>query len=119
MSEYIADATIPTSIIVARKDRDVRPHYLEQTEGEGAPKRITLDSAELIIGRAEDAGVRLASQRASRQHAVLTRRGGDYTIRDNESRNGVYLNGLKIYSALLRDGDIIQLSDCVFIYREG
>jgi pSer/pThr/pTyr-binding forkhead associated (FHA) protein len=105
--------------VAARRDRDIRPHSLEKIEGQGSPQRIKLDGLELIIGRAEDAQVRLQSQRASRHHAILTRRGVEYAVRDNDSRNGVYLNGIKIYSAILRDGDVLQVADNVFIYRES
>ncbi|MEW6306594.1 MAG: FHA domain-containing protein [Verrucomicrobiota bacterium] len=119
MSTRKCDATIPTNIVAARRDRDVRPHFLEQAEGEGAPQKFTLDRPQLIIGRAEDADVRVQSQRASRQHAILSRRGVDYVLRDNDSRNGVFLNGVQVYSAILRDGDILQVADSVFIYHEG
>lgn len=119
MATNKTDATILTSIVAARRVRDVRPYYLEQTEGQNASQKIALSSQELVLGRAEDADIRIASQRASRQHAFLRRTGSDYTIRDNESRNGILLNGIKIYSAVLRDGDIIQVADSVFIYHEG
>lgn len=113
------DATISTGIVGARRERDLRPHYLEQTDTAGPLRKISLDQDLLIIGRAEEADVRLPSQRASRQHAMLTRRGLDYVIRDNDSRNGVFLNGVKVHSAVLREGDILQIASSVFIYREG
>ena len=37
---------------------------------------------------------------------------------DQNSANGVYLNGTKTHSAVLRDGDQLQLADVVLIYRE-
>lgn len=37
---------------------------------------------------------------------------------DNDSRNGFFLNGLKVHSAVLRERDIIQVTDCVFVYHE-
>ena len=39
-------------------------------------------------------------------------------IHDFESRNGVFLNGIKVHSAILRDGDILQLADVVFDFYE-
>ena len=33
--------------------------------------------------------------------------------------NGIVLNGLKVHSAVLRDGDQVQLGDVVLSYREG
>ncbi len=113
------EPTLSTCIYTVRRERDIRQHYFESMEEEERPQRILLDRAELVIGRGADADIRIASQRASRQHAFLTRRGTDYLIRDNDSYNGIFLNGLKIHSAVLRDGDVIQLADCGFVYREG
>ncbi len=114
-----ANATLPTNIVVARKERDLRLHFLQQTEGAGAPQRITLERPEVVIGRSDEADIRLASERASRQHAFLSRRQEDYVIQDNDSRNGVFLNGVKVHSAILRDGDVVQVANSVFIYHEG
>jgi len=78
-----------------------------------------LEGDEMLIGRAPEAQVRLSSKRASRQHAFLQLRGTDCMLLDNDSNNGVFLNGVKVHSALLRDGDVIQVADSVFVYRES
>jgi pSer/pThr/pTyr-binding forkhead associated (FHA) protein len=70
------------------------------------------------MGRAPDAHVRLSSKRASQQHAFLRVRGTDCVLVDNDSHNGVILNGVKVHSAVLRDGDVIQAADNVFVYHE-
>ena len=119
MKTLLANLSLPTNIVVARKERDLRLHFLQQTEGEGAPHRITLEKPKLVIGRSEAADIRLASERASRQHAILSRRQEDYVIQDNDSRNGVFLNGVKVYSAILRDGDVLQVANSVFTYYES
>ena len=119
MKALKTDATIPSNIRVSRKERDVRPHFLEHAEGEGSPRRIRLDKPQLAIGRGEDDDIRVLSQRASREHAILCRQEEDYVIQDNGSRNGVFLNGVKIHSGVLRDGDVLQVADGVFVYHEG
>jgi pSer/pThr/pTyr-binding forkhead associated (FHA) protein len=119
MSTSRFEATIATSISAVRRERELRGCALEQVQGDGSPRQIPLDQPQLVIGRGEDAGIPLASRRASRQHAILTRKGTDYVIRDNDSHNGIYLNGVKIHSAILRDGDVVQVADCAFIFREG
>jgi pSer/pThr/pTyr-binding forkhead associated (FHA) protein len=118
-SEQRPDATIVTKVRVLRRERAARPQTLEIVEGEGTPQSFLLDKAELTIGRSAEAEIRIASPRASRQHAVLVRRGAEFLLRDNDSHNGVYLNGVKIHSALLRDGDVIQIGDVVLLFREG
>ena len=119
MSSQTPEVTLATKVVVLRRERAVRQHSLEQIEGDGAPRQIALERTEMCIGRANEADVRLASQRASRQHAFLTRRGAEIVLRDNDSHNGVFLNGVKVHSAILRDGDVIQVADCAFVYREG
>jgi two-component system, NtrC family, response regulator AtoC len=113
------EATITGNAHVLRRQRDRQRHALEQFEGEGAPRVVVLEGEELVIGRASDAQIRLSSKRASRQHAFLRKHGTDCMLFDNDSHNGVFLNGVKVYSAILRDGDVIQLADSGFIYTEG
>ena len=38
---------------------------------------------------------------------------------DLDSRNGVYLNGVKIHSAVLHGGDNLQLGSVVLVFHEG
>ena len=35
------------------------------------------------------------------------------------SSHGVYVNGMRVNSAILRDGDVIQLGDVVLTYAEA
>jgi pSer/pThr/pTyr-binding forkhead associated (FHA) protein len=37
---------------------------------------------------------------------------------DNDSHNGILLNGVRVHSAVLRDGDVIHVADSVFVFRE-
>ncbi|MBA4148726.1 MAG: FHA domain-containing protein [Verrucomicrobia bacterium] len=119
MSTSQFDTGFPTSIYLFRRERDLRPFCLEQIEGAGAPQRIPLSKKEMVIGRSHDADIPLSSQRASRHHAFFMRQGTDYAIRDNDSPNGIFLNGIKVHSATLRDGDVIQIADSAFIFHEG
>lgn len=119
MSTQKPDLTIASKVVVLRRERAARQHSLEQIEGEGAPQQIPLNRAELSIGRAPESDICVPSTRASRQHAFLARRGAEFILRDNDSHNGVFLNGVKIHSAVLRDGDVIQIADRAFVYRES
>ena len=112
------EATIETSFAVVRVGRRVRAPFLQQIEGAGAPKKFTLNQPELIIGRDEKADITLPSANVSRRHALIRCRQQEVSIRDFESRNGIFLNGIKVHSAVLRDGDIVQLADVVFEFYE-
>ena len=72
----------------------------------------------MVIGRDERADIPLPSANISRRHALIKRRQHEVSIHDFESRNGIFLNGIKVHSAILRDGDIIQLADVVFDFYE-
>jgi len=113
------DPTITSHAHILRRQRDTRRHSLEQVEGDGGARVIPMEGVEMVIGRDPDAHVCLNSKRASRQHAFLRLRGTDCMLYDNDSHNGVFLNGIKVYSALLRDGDVIQVADSIFVYSEG
>lgn len=115
MTEF--DPTI-TGNVNLRRGRERRRHSLEQIDGEGHPRQIILEPGESVIGRGPDAQVRVSSILASRHHALLRLRGTDCVLFDNDSHNGVFLNGVKIHSAVLRDGDVIQVADTAFVYYE-
>ena len=51
--------------------RSAFPFLLRQIEGPGAPRWIKLDREELALGRAEEAEIRIETNRASRRHAVF------------------------------------------------
>jgi S-DNA-T family DNA segregation ATPase FtsK/SpoIIIE len=112
------DAAITATARILRQERESRRHSLSEMESDGTQRRISLHRRETVIGRGPHAHVRLSSQRASRQHAFLRVRGTDCVLVDNDSRHGVILNEVKVHSAVLRDGDVIQVADTVFVYHE-
>jgi pSer/pThr/pTyr-binding forkhead associated (FHA) protein len=118
MKEVDATAIIISTARARRRHRGTRRHSLEQIEGDGSPRVILLEGEEMIIGRGSDVQVRLTSKSVSRHHAILRVHGTDCMLYDNASHNGVFLNGIKVHSAVLRDGDAILVGDNEFIYGE-
>jgi pSer/pThr/pTyr-binding forkhead associated (FHA) protein len=95
-----------------------RTLVLRLTEGPGAPREFLIAKGKSIVGRGSAADISVPCRTLSRKHAMLTLEGGEVTCRDLDSRNGVALNGLRMHSAVLRDGDMVQLGDVVFTYLE-
>jgi hypothetical protein len=78
---------------------------------DAAEREYQLESGDVAIGRAPSCEVVLeGDQLASRRHALLRRKGEDYTVVDLGSSNGTYVNDLEIREATaLKDGDVITI----------
>jgi DNA-binding winged helix-turn-helix (wHTH) protein len=71
-----------------------------------------------IIGRADDATIRVDSPGVSRYHARIVVAENGATLADAQSKNGTYLNGTRLPApAPLADGDEIRIGRVVLTYR--
>lgn len=66
------------------------------------------------MGRDERNDIVVANQRASRIHAAVVCDGVVATIQDMGSRNGVYVNGIKVTCHSLSNGDTIALGATIY-----
>lgn len=124
MSDSRRDTHDPPTLVgelpvIGAVRRGAKPFVLQQIEGPGAPRQFVLDLDEVVLGRSQQAHICIESSRLSRRHALLKKRDGEYSVVDLESANGVYLNGVRAHSAVLREGDAMQIGDVVFVYHEG
>ncbi len=62
-----------------------------------------------LIGRSPECDIFLDDVTVSRKHAVLVRRNGEFTIEDQGSLNGTFVNRARIETATLHDGDELQI----------
>lgn len=92
---------------------------LEQVSGPGAPRHCPLESERTMLGRGDDADIRVESSGVSGRHLLLLRQGAEVLVEDLESRNGTYLNGLRVSRAVLKEGDSIMAGDAIFLFHEG
>jgi DNA-binding winged helix-turn-helix (wHTH) protein len=78
---------------------------------------LLMDGAN-VIGRAEDATIRIDSPGVSRYHARVLVSDGVATLEDVQSKNGTYLNDTRLSaSAPLSEGDEIKVGRVVLIFR--
>nr|WP_320133428.1 FHA domain-containing protein [uncultured Holophaga sp.] len=77
-------------------------------ESTGA-REFEIVDAEVHIGRELDNALRLADPSISRHHAILRKAGEGYEIQDLQSSNGVLVNGTRIQTAPVLDGDRVTL----------
>jgi hypothetical protein len=91
---------------------------LQKARGEGyAGDVLRLEGSSVLVGRAEECDVRLASEISSRRHASLYVHGGRWIVEDHGSRNGTYLNGVKVGMAILRAGDLLRFGRGEQVFR--
>lgn len=90
--------------------------YLQIDAGPGAGARISLSSVTVTVGRREDCDIVLSDSSISRRHARLELHRGRYTIIDEGSTNGTWVNGVKITSKVLEPGDVVTMGTtaCTF-----
>ena len=82
---------------------------------------ISLNEKNVItIGRNPTCDVVLDHMSVSRVHAVIENRQGNFFIRDNNSMNGVYVNGQRIYNEqMLKEKDVIVITNSKLLYSAG
>ncbi|MBS2019210.1 MAG: sigma 54-interacting transcriptional regulator [Deltaproteobacteria bacterium] len=79
------------------------------------PPAILLTRSEVVLGREPPAGgVPLPFTSVSRAHAKISRDGEGWKVEDLESRNGTFVNGVKISSSRLADGDELRVGAVMF-----
>ncbi len=71
------------------------------------------------IGREPNCDLVLADPFVSLRHARIERRGGTFTLRDLQSRNGSFLNENRINESTLSLGDRLKFGETVYVFSES
>ncbi|MGZ4511243.1 MAG: FHA domain-containing protein [Mycobacterium sp.] len=71
------------------------------------------------IGRANDNDIVIPEVLASRHHATLIPTPHGTEIYDNRSINGTFVNGARVDSALLHDGDVVTIGNIDLVFAGG
>ena len=77
---------------------------------EGTPK-FEIPASGVNIGRNTDCTLHIAEGSVSGHHAFLALAQGKWTLRDNGSSNGTFVNGERISEAEIHDGDEVQFGE--------
>ncbi|MFZ4895316.1 FHA domain-containing protein [Plantibacter sp. Mn2098] len=77
--------------------------------GPNAGARFLLDADVTTVGRHPNADIFLDDVTVSRRHAEFHRHGTAFEIRDLNSLNGTYFDGIRIDNALLSDSAEVQV----------
>ena len=78
-----------------------------------------LSSPTTSIGRGNESDLRIDDPGISRNHAEIRREGGDVTIVDVGSTNGIVVDGKRVHQARLRDGTSVVLGSTTLTFHAG
>jgi len=81
--------------------------------------RFEIATPDVIIGRTPTSDLTLVDEGISREHAVISWDEDGFSIEDLQSTNGTRVNGKRIRSVELQDGDQIQIGRTLFTFRLG
>lgn len=91
--------------------------FLEKANGGDRGRIIDLSRERMSVGRTIDNDIVLPSDHVSRVHAYFFRNGSSWFIADNDSKNGILVNGVPVKEAPLVPGDLVQIGDQLFRFN--
>jgi pSer/pThr/pTyr-binding forkhead associated (FHA) protein len=87
--------------------------------GPNAGSRFLLDRPTTSAGRHPDSDIFLDDVTVSRRHAEFRRDGGEFVVVDVGSLNGTYVNREPVDTAVLGNGDEVQIGKFRLIFLTG
>jgi len=84
--------------------------------GGAPPRSYPLIAEETVLGRAPGSPIAIPDPLVSSRHLKIVRRGEVYAAVDLESGNGTRVNGVKVTSRELKQGDQIQIGGFTFYF---
>jgi hypothetical protein len=77
--------------------------------------RYEISKPKLSIGRGEGVDLRIQVPTLSKKHFTFWfTKQGEYWVKDENSSNGLYVNGVKVNQAKIKHGDFIQAGEVIF-----
>ena len=89
------------------------------SSGSRAGQAISINVPKFFIGRADDCHLKPKSELISRYHcAIISEKGGYVAIRDLQSKNGVFINGERVFGEKeVKAGDKIVVGPLEFVIQ--
>ncbi len=85
--------------------------FLEHLQaGDEVAARTVIHTLPFVIGRTPPADLVIHSQLVSKRHATIQFDGEEFRLDDLESSNGTFVNGERVTSRTIRDGDVIHVA---------
>jgi pSer/pThr/pTyr-binding forkhead associated (FHA) protein len=95
------------------------PALVVRAGGGRAGETFALEHDRTSLGRAPECEVFLDDVTVSRRHSVITRGPDGFTLHDEGSLNGTYVNRRRVESSKLEDGDEVQIGKYKLTFLES
>ena len=92
--------------------------YLKIPALEEENRIIELGEEDTTIGRTSECEIQLPMPGISRKHVLISLHNEEYYVEDLGSKNGTYLNGVRIAKCVLRNKDQIDIAGVKIIFNE-
>ncbi|MBL8113208.1 MAG: FHA domain-containing protein [Acidobacteria bacterium] len=87
-------------------------------EAEGRPHRYRLSGTEISLGRSSENEIVLNDFSVSRKHAILRRENDRWVVADQNSTNGIKVNGRFVTQSAIAAGDVLTVGTFTLTVRE-
>ena len=108
----------PVLFVVFEADRPLARggrYSLSGVERVTIGRGTTRDASRACDGRQID--LRVPGRWLSSEHATIRAIGGEWILEDTGSRNGTFVNGVRVSTGVVRDGDVIEAGRVYFMLR--
>jgi hypothetical protein len=95
------------------------PALVVRAGGGRAGETFALTTDRTSLGRGPECEIFLDDVTVSRRHSVVTRGPDGFTLHDEGSLNGTYVNRRRVESAKLEDGDEVQIGKYKLTFLES
>lgn len=108
----MAELDAQTQLLSVEENKDVvslRKCQLRVLSGPDEKKKFDLSQKLMKLGKKEDNDIILLDNTISREHISIEMTDDFYVLRDLNSTNGTYINGMRVKEVFLAPGDIIKI----------
>jgi pSer/pThr/pTyr-binding forkhead associated (FHA) protein len=102
---------------IQKKSATALKAHLRVKDGPDAAGMIPLEKSDSVFGKTRDCDVKIQGFFASRRHAILSRLENGFQLTNLAVFSPTRVNGIRIESAFLCDGDEISMGKSTFIFH--
>lgn len=102
---------------IQKRSTAARKAHLRVMDGLDTQNWIALDKSDVVFGKSQDCDIKVQGFFASQRHAILSRLEGGFQLTNLATFSPTRVNGIKIESTFLCDGDEIRMGKTRFTFH--